>query len=387
MTKAIQLSLFTLYLFFLFPVHFIYAAMPADPNANETTRKVLNYINGIGQGTVNRVITGQQLDQFCNVYKEYGDADSCDPSNYKTGDFRNIEAIYQKTGERPGLVSTDYYTLSDPDHAKYLYRNPYLIQHWNHGGLVSLCLHMINPITGNNSKDRTQLASLASLYTPGNSAYENFRTELRLVAEGLQELEDKGVTVLFRPFHEMNGGWFWWGDRNADEFKALWWYTFDYVTNTKGLHNILWVYSPSENSLTRSFTKYYPGDNYADLVSLDWYADKYDLTIDGYSEMVELDKPLILGEFGFSGHDPAADASGLITAIKNKYPQIRGFIWWGQAHNLAQFKNVKKLMNDPWSLNLGEIDFGKLLEEDSTISSLAAPTNLRVVGCPSSKPE
>ena len=64
-------------------------------------------------------------------------------------------------------------------------------------------------------------------------------------ADGLKELQDANVVVLWRPFHEMNGGWFWWGGKDPDEFIRVWRHMFDYFTKTKGLDNLLWVYGPT----------------------------------------------------------------------------------------------------------------------------------------------
>ena len=85
--------------------------------------------------------------------------------------------------------------------------------------------------------------------------------ELDLIAAGLQELKDAGVVVLWRPFHEMNGGWFWWGAKDPDTFIKVWRHMFDYFTKTKGLDNLLWVYSPNHGNKTAA---YYAGDHYVD---------------------------------------------------------------------------------------------------------------------------
>ena len=72
----------------------------------------------------------------------------------------------------------------------------------------------------------------------------------------------------------MNGKWFWWGGADKEEFLALWRHMFDYFTTTKGLNNLLWLYSSnSEDAWTRSVDFYYPGDAYCDVVGLDNYTD------------------------------------------------------------------------------------------------------------------
>ena len=118
-----------------------------------------------------------------------------------------------------------------------------------------------------------------------NPAGHYFAAELDLMASHLQTLQSAGVIVLFRPFHEMNGGWFWWGAQSdtspsVAEFVELWRYVHDYVVKQKQLTNILWVYSP-ENSetvnvnypwgLLKPTAFFYPGDSYVDVIGIDYY--------------------------------------------------------------------------------------------------------------------
>ena len=97
--------------------------------------------------------------------------------------------------------------------------------------------------------------------------------ELDTLAAGLKQLQDAGVVVLWRPFHEMNGDWFWWGGKNPEAFINVWRHMFDYFTKTRGLNNLLWVYGPNHGKKTAA---YYAGDGYTDVVGLDAYTDFVD---------------------------------------------------------------------------------------------------------------
>ena len=122
--------------------------------------------------------------------------------------------------------------------------------------------------------------------------------ELDLIAAGLQELKDAGVVVLWRPFHEMNGDSFWWGAKDPDTFIKVWRHMFDYFSKTKGLDNLLWVYSPNHGNKTAA---YYAGDHYVDLVGLDAYTDFVDTNhIKGFAEAAKIEKP-----FGFTEYRPS----------------------------------------------------------------------------------
>lgn len=104
-----------------------------------------------------------------------------------------------------------------------------------------------------------------------NSIYRQY---LDLIAGFFIELQEKNLPLIFRPFHENSGGWFWWGTNScsAEEFKKLWQYTYEYFVNEKDIHNLIWAYSPGSEAKTREeFLERYPGDSYVDLIGIDMY--------------------------------------------------------------------------------------------------------------------
>jgi mannan endo-1,4-beta-mannosidase len=93
------------------------------------------------------------------------------------------------------------------------------------------------------------------------------------VAEGLQQLKDAGVVVLWRPFHEMNGDWFWWGKKTGDDgYKKLYRMLYDRLVNFHHLNNLIWVYNCNElNDNVDPYEKYYPGNDVVDILATDVY--------------------------------------------------------------------------------------------------------------------
>ena len=95
------------------------------------------------------------------------------------------------------------------------------------------------------------------------------------VAYFLKSLTYNGeaVPIIFRPYHEMNGGWFWWGEGNctADEYKQLWQETVLLLRDKHNIHNLLYAYSPNKLNLQDDYLKYYPGDEFVDLLGIDIY--------------------------------------------------------------------------------------------------------------------
>jgi len=111
---------------------------------------------------------------------------------------------------------------------------------------------------------------------PGGDLHEKYCGWLDKVAAFMLSLRtDAGeyVPVLFRPFHEHTGNGFWWGKGNctAEEYIALWRFTLEYLRDTKGVHNLLYVYSPDIVSSQDNYLEFWPGDAYVDVLGLDAY--------------------------------------------------------------------------------------------------------------------
>src|SRR5690606_24692897 len=93
------------------------------------------------------------------------------------------------------------------------------------------------------------------IVTSGTDMNKKLLADLDEVAEYLKKLQDAKVPVLWRPYHEMNGNWFWWGQQ--DEFAKLWEIMYERFTKVHKLNNLLWVWSPSApNDYAESFEPY-----------------------------------------------------------------------------------------------------------------------------------
>jgi len=114
---------------------------------------------------------------------------------------------------------------------------------------------------------------------PGGSNNEWYKKKLDKVASVISNLKGSNgelIPVIFRQFHEFDGSWFWWGADfcTPDEYKKAYQFTVDYLKNTKGVHNILYAFSP-DNSYTTdaNYLSRYPGDKYVDIIGMDNYGD------------------------------------------------------------------------------------------------------------------
>ena len=109
---------------------------------------------------------------------------------------------------------------------------------------------------------------------PGGDLNKVYRSYLDMVADYAGKLQAADVPLVFRPFHENNGSWFWWGAAfcSPSEYKNLFRYTVEYMRDTKGLHNLLYAYSPGGPFAdTADYESRYPGDAYIDIVGFDIY--------------------------------------------------------------------------------------------------------------------
>lgn len=149
----------------------------------------------------------------------------------------------------------------------------YIKEGHSRGGIITLSWHLDNPLTGKNAWDTTP-KSLASVL-PGGESHEKFKSWLNEAAKYILTLKDKNgkpIPILYRPYHELTGTWFWWCKNNAspEEFKTLWKFSMEYFQE-KGIHNLIYVYNTADFKSKEEFLEYYPGSDYVDVLSFDKY--------------------------------------------------------------------------------------------------------------------
>lgn len=143
-------------------------------------------------------------------------------------------------------------------------------------GVLNLSAHMPNFVTGGDFYDLK--GNVVSTILPGGSNHEKFNLFLDNIADFANRLktdDGKSIPVIFRPFHEQSGSWFWWGAAftTKDEYKEIFRYTVEYLRDQKGVHNFLYAYSPGGGfgDNEEKFLETYPGDDYVDIIGFDSY--------------------------------------------------------------------------------------------------------------------
>lgn len=150
---------------------------------------------------------------------------------------------------------------------------------YKRGGVNTISAHLDNPLTGESTWSKGEAAKES---LPGGKAHMRYVQDLDHIASFLDrcEIDGKKIPIIFRPLHEHNGNWFWWGKGNADEqdYIKLWRFTVDYLKNEKKLHHLIYAFSPDRSRLklktfSQSYQYAYPGDDYVDILGYDNYFD------------------------------------------------------------------------------------------------------------------
>jgi mannan endo-1,4-beta-mannosidase len=105
-----------------------------------------------------------------------------------------------------------------------------------------------------------------ALRDPKSANYQLLLRDIDVIARELKKFQAAGIPVLWRPLHEADGGWFWWGAKGPRPFKTLWRLMYDRLTNHHQLHNLIWVYTGTPSKMN-----WYPGDDVVDVFGIDSY--------------------------------------------------------------------------------------------------------------------
>lgn len=274
-----------------------------------------------------------------------------------------IDAIHSNTGQYLGMIGGDYWWFGSTSATADTTYNAAAIQWWNAGGLITMSFSMPNPTTGGYVGDVSNLDA-AGILTSGTSTNTALLTALSSAAAGIAALQTAGVTIIFRPFHENNGNWFWWGTNflSTSQFAQLWQFVYNYMTNTKGLKNIVWLFSVNAgiSNYSQTIPRYnaiMALGNYIDITGFDLYTSNPDDGIADYNTLNGLGKLVCLCEYGPgtpSSGDSSFNEQTLINTLKTSMKNIVFWQQWWAPWGIGNCQNGSGALNDPWVLNRGE---------------------------------
>lgn len=163
------------------------------------------------------------------------------------------------------------------------------------GGIVTICWHCGDDFKGSHTEAMNASPDWSKILTPGTNEYNKLISGMDQGAKALKELQDAGVPVIWRPFHEFDGAWFWWGKGGAENFKKLWRLMYDRYTNEFGLNNLIW----SLGYCGDVKSGWYPGDEYVDIIGADTYVNHTNSLVSLYQRTADTaQKPVCLHENG-----------------------------------------------------------------------------------------
>lgn len=266
------------------------------------------------------------------------------------------------------------------------------------GAIILLHHHAGNPVTGSLSAEGTlstfnnpfgQAGDTGNVYDrngsplaaikTGGAQEAQFLAYLDRLATFLASLTDAGgnlIPVIWRPFHEVNGNWFWWaGTDRASDLILVWRKMVDYLRDTKGVTNLLYCWNLA--GAQGSIGSFWPGPTYVDIISLDVYDNTANTTASlsnqgqtatDYADLLARatthSKPLILAEVGYSW---AAQNSSTIWDVKTgdvltaSFPQFSLLAVWrspfgpGSGDSASIKTSLTNMANSPEALTAGEV--------------------------------
>lgn len=341
-----------------------------DKNATENTKLVMQYFENEVYGK--RIITGMM---------------DCAWSN----DIDMDKKVLADTKKHTALMGYDFMFLTKSD-SRTWYR-PSQIEKakdwWNKGGLVTFCWHWLDPSTRSSkgasfrteeTKFRIPWDAEGKKLNTEDKAFTQIKRDLDTVADYLLELQEAGLVVLWRPLHEAAGNygkyngsgkaWFWWGDSGPEPYVALYRYMFDYFTNEKGLHNLIWIWNGQA-------AEWYPGDDCVDIVGYDVYddANKHRAAESYYKNLMDWSGANKMAAISEAGYVPATESLKASSAkwlyymiwndddtLADDSKKDNNNFWGGKKFNKAEDKNQNAFDTD-YQIKLGDKDLNALFKK------------------------
>lgn len=248
-------------------------------------------------------------------------------SGVQTGDMTgslktqlDVKAVYDKSDKYPALVGLDLLMAtghqSDESWFMSYTENSIKIAEelWKEGGIPAFTWHWKVGkdsvfYTKDTNFDFTKgFLSGTTNWDTTSETYKLLVADIDKISKHFQRLQTQGIAAIWRPIHEAAGGWFWWGSKGAEAYKALYALVYDRMVNTNGLKNLIWVWNIERDPAIGYDYKalngaWYPGDEYVDIIGVDIYnsAFDYNSNVNSYNKIVSemgTDKIIALTENG-----------------------------------------------------------------------------------------
>jgi mannan endo-1,4-beta-mannosidase len=324
---------------------------PVTPQASPEAAALLKYLRGIsGQHT----LTGQH--------------------NYPNTHDASTRQAAKVWGKTPAVFGQDF-GFAAPGDKDAVAARPDIVaecqRQYANGAIITLCWHALRPTEDEPVTFRQSVqgkltdAEWNELITPGTPLNRRWCDQVDVIAGYLKQLRDAHVPVLWRPYHEMNGDWFWWGGRGGPRgTPALYRQLFDRLANYHRLNNLVWVWSVDRPSTPqRQFADFFPGRDYFDIASLDSYHSDFQPSYYDTLRHLAGGKPVALAEVG---PPPTLE-------LLEKQPHWTWWMLWAEMVDTkpAAVEAMQQLVNNPRSLSLDDPEYIKGIAPIRAASGLA----------------
>ena len=286
-------------------------SVPLDAKATSETKALFYNLKEVAKA--HTLFGHQHATQYGHGWS--GDADRSD--------------VKSVTGSHPAVIGVDFSSITghspeEIQRAKEDTRKT-IQDTYNRGGVTTVAWHFNNPVSAGGFYWNDSVSKPAVKYIiPGGEAHETYRKILESIgafAKSVRGADGKLVPMIFRPFHEFDGGWFWWGAPHCtrDEFISLWQFTVSYLRDSLQVHNFIYAFSPDNNFHSEDqYLARYPGDAYVDLVGVDNYGD---MGRDGYHLDAATRKLKIISDYAIKHGKLAAFTETGLESLTNP-------TWW-----------------------------------------------------------
>lgn len=321
------------------------------------------------------------LDQLSQKHILFGHQDATQYGHSWKGDS-NRSDVRDVCGSHPAVIGVDFGGLSTlnkkpvEEAKKSLHKT--ITETYARGGVVTICWHANNPVNdGSFYWDKDPVKAVSEII-PGGKFHQKYKDILKNIADVAHQAKgakNELIPIIFRPFHEFDGDWFWWGKAHCtkEEFIELWRFTVDYLKHDLQVHNFLYAFSPDCKFTTEAeYLERYPGDAYVDLLGVD---DYWDFRADGANDPSLGEKKLMivsdlaqkkgkLAAFTETGLESVKDTtwytSQLLRILKNERIRMAYVMVWRNAHDMPDHYYA------PFPGHPAEKDFIKFYDDDYT---------------------
>lgn len=265
--------------------------------------------------------------------------------------FNTNEAqwVHQHTGKWPAMNCVDFIHMGE---TWANYSNMDVMQDWwDNNGIILGCWHWRVPVSeGNTARDfytQNNKFNVANATVAGTWENDFLEADIQNLIAVLQQFKDRNIPVIWRPFHEAAGGWFWWGAGTGADYVKLWQWMFQKLVKEAKLNNLIWVWTTEMND-----DSWYPGDDYVDIIGRDIYnTSSGDAIASQFAEIQRRfpDRVVTLSECGsvatipnqwqagarWSWFMPWYDAGRTVSVVSNEFNGTNhthaNIAWWNAA--------------------------------------------------------